>query len=77
MPSSEDVVDLDNPLPSAGAELPCVAALEFLADIYEQEGSEGTAKAVEVKFNVGFRVRFRSLRNASRRSGKHLATRRI
>ncbi|KAI1784532.1 protein prenylyltransferase [Ganoderma leucocontextum] len=43
-----DVVDLDNPLPSPGAQLPCVAALEFLADIYEKEGGEKTAKAVEI-----------------------------
>ena len=43
-----EVVDLDNPLPSPGAQLPCVAALEFLADTYEKEGGEKTAKAVEV-----------------------------
>ncbi|TBU34341.1 protein prenylyltransferase [Dichomitus squalens] len=47
-PPATDVVDLDNPLPSAGAQLPCVAALEFLADIYEEEGGEKTAKAVEI-----------------------------
>lgn len=51
-PSSSDVVDLDNPLPSSGAELPCVSAMEFLADIYEQEGGEATTKAVEVRLNV-------------------------
>ncbi len=44
----EDVVDLDNPPPSAGAQLPAVAALEFLADIYEKEGGDASAKAVEV-----------------------------
>ena len=44
-----DVVDLDNPLPSPGAELPCVAAMEFLADVYEREGGNATAKAVEVR----------------------------
>ncbi|KAI0716811.1 protein prenylyltransferase [Earliella scabrosa] len=43
-----DVVDLDNPLPSAGAELPSVAALEFMADIYEKEGGDKTAKAVQI-----------------------------
>ena len=43
-----EVVDLDNPPPSPGAQLPCVAALEFLADTYEKEGGEKTAKAVEV-----------------------------
>ena len=43
-----DVVDLDNPPPSAGAQLPAVAALEFMADIYEKEEGDATAKAVEV-----------------------------
>ncbi|KAJ8473646.1 hypothetical protein ONZ51_g7733 [Trametes cubensis] len=48
-PAPEDeVVDLDNPLPSQDAELPCVAALEFLADVYEKRGGDDTAKAVEV-----------------------------
>ncbi|KAI0631274.1 protein prenylyltransferase [Trametes polyzona] len=46
--SGEDIVDLDNPLPSAEAELPCVAALEFLADAYEKRGGESIAKAVEI-----------------------------
>jgi hypothetical protein len=45
-----DVLDLDNPLPSKGAQLPCPAAVEFLADIYEQEGGDNTLKAVEVGF---------------------------
>ena len=45
---NDDVVDLDNPPPSAGAQLPAVAALEFMADIYEKEGGDATAKAVEV-----------------------------
>lgn len=43
-----DVVDLDNPVPSEGAELPCVMALEFLADTFEQEGGSQIPKAVEV-----------------------------
>ena len=48
-----DIVDLDNPPPSAEAELPCVQALEFLADIFEAQGAsepdkEKTEKAVEV-----------------------------
>ncbi|KAI0659719.1 protein prenylyltransferase [Cubamyces menziesii] len=48
-PAPEDeVVDLDNPLPSQDAELPCVAALEFLADVYEKRGGDDTAKAVEI-----------------------------
>ncbi|KAF9815477.1 hypothetical protein IEO21_04574 [Rhodonia placenta] len=42
-----DVVDLDNPVPSEGAELPCVMALEFLADTFEQEGGSQIPKAVE------------------------------
>ncbi|KAI0754383.1 protein prenylyltransferase [Daedaleopsis nitida] len=44
----EDVVDLDNPLPSEGAELPCVAALEFMADIYEKQGADAIGKAVKI-----------------------------
>lgn len=44
----DSVVDLENPRPSAGAELPCVAALEFQADIYEVEGGDATGKAVQV-----------------------------
>lgn len=47
-PPAQDVLDLENPPPSAGAELPCVNALEFLADIYEQEGGAQTAKAAQV-----------------------------
>ncbi|EPQ52327.1 protein prenylyltransferase [Gloeophyllum trabeum ATCC 11539] len=46
---AEDVLDLEDPLPSKGAELPCVGAIEFLADVYEQEGSgEGVRKATEL-----------------------------
>lgn len=45
----DDVVDLDNPPPSSGAELPAAPALEFLADIYEKEGGEKVGKAVEVR----------------------------
>ena len=48
--SSAMVLDLENPLPSPGADLPCPAALEFLAEIYEEEGHEdGTANAVLVR----------------------------
>ncbi|KAI0918370.1 hypothetical protein AcV5_002375 [Taiwanofungus camphoratus] len=47
-PPAQDVLDLENPPPSAGAELPCVNALEFLADIYEQEGGAQTAKAAQI-----------------------------
>jgi len=34
----ESVVDLDNPPPSKGAQLPAVPAVEFLADIRESQG---------------------------------------
>lgn len=45
----DDVIDAENPKPAPGAELPCAAALEFLADVYEREGGkEGVLKAVEV-----------------------------
>ncbi|KAJ7064930.1 hypothetical protein C8F01DRAFT_1128787 [Mycena amicta] len=36
---AKDIVDVENPPPGKGAELPCVAALEFLADIHEADGS--------------------------------------
>jgi len=35
-----DLVDLENPPPGRGADLPCASAIEFLADIYEKEGGE-------------------------------------
>ncbi|EIW54989.1 protein prenylyltransferase [Trametes versicolor FP-101664 SS1] len=44
----EEVVDLDNPLPTERAELPCVAALEFMADAYEKRGGDSVPKAVEI-----------------------------
>lgn len=44
-----DLVDVENPPPGSGAELPCVAAVEFLADVYEEEAQrESIDKAVEV-----------------------------
>jgi hypothetical protein len=43
-----DVFDLENPPPSQGAELPCPAALEFMADIHEAKGGEGVTEAVKV-----------------------------
>ncbi|KAI0763476.1 protein prenylyltransferase [Trametes elegans] len=49
----EEVVDLDNPLPTPDAELPCVAALEFLADIYEKQGGDAIEKAVEIWKTLG------------------------
>jgi protein farnesyltransferase/geranylgeranyltransferase type-1 subunit alpha len=46
------VADLDNPLPSKGADLPCAAAIEFLADIYESEGGSSTPEAVIVRVTL-------------------------
>ncbi|KAF9045580.1 hypothetical protein BJ165DRAFT_1478352 [Panaeolus papilionaceus] len=44
-----DIVDLENPPPSEGADLPAVEAMEFLADILEEKGSESdVARAVEI-----------------------------
>jgi protein farnesyltransferase/geranylgeranyltransferase type-1 subunit alpha len=46
-----DLVDVEHPPPGYGAELPCTAAIEFLADVYEEEAtSESVDKAVEVCF---------------------------
>lgn len=47
--NDEDIVDLENPLPSKGAQLPCAAAIEFLADAYEAKGADGLPKSVEVR----------------------------
>lgn len=41
-------MDLDNPKPSSDAVLPCVAALDFLAEAYACEGGKDVAKAVEL-----------------------------
>jgi protein farnesyltransferase/geranylgeranyltransferase type-1 subunit alpha len=41
-----EVYDLDNPRPSLAAELPCALAIEFMADLCEQEGEND--KAAEV-----------------------------
>ncbi|KAJ7485547.1 hypothetical protein FB451DRAFT_59548 [Mycena latifolia] len=43
-----DLVDVENPPPGPGAELPCAAAVEFLADVYEEADAESTDKAVEL-----------------------------
>lgn len=48
--SSDSVVDLDNPPPSKGAQLPAVPAVEFLADIRESQGR--ISEATEVRFPV-------------------------
>lgn len=42
----EDYVDLENPKPSRGAKLPCPLAVEFLADIYVEEGESTQAAEV-------------------------------
>jgi protein farnesyltransferase/geranylgeranyltransferase type-1 subunit alpha len=44
---AEEVVDLDNPLPSKQAELPVPFAIEFLGDVAEEE--DDMDKAVEVQ----------------------------
>jgi len=43
-----ELIDLENPLPSKGSQLPCPAAIEFLADIYEGEGGNSLPKAIEL-----------------------------
>lgn len=50
---SRDIVDLENPPPAEDAELPVPAAIELMADIWEEEGTkEGLDKASEVR--IGF-----------------------
>jgi protein farnesyltransferase/geranylgeranyltransferase type-1 subunit alpha len=44
----EDVVDLDNPKPTLDAHLPCVVAIDFLAEAYAQDGGENVKKAVDL-----------------------------
>ncbi|KDR77230.1 hypothetical protein GALMADRAFT_246519 [Galerina marginata CBS 339.88] len=45
----KDIVDLENPPPSETAELPCVQAMEFMADTWEAEGGEEkTEMAVKI-----------------------------
>ena len=48
---TDDAFDLENPPPSKGADLPCAAAIEFMADVHEVSGKEGISKAVEVRRN--------------------------
>lgn len=50
-----EVIDLDNPLPSEFAQLPCVEALEFLADVYEEQED---GKSVESAISVSRFVRY-------------------
>lgn len=47
-----DVIDLENPPPWKDSQLPCPAAIEFLADIYEVEGGNSLSKANEVPCDV-------------------------
>ncbi|KAJ7742689.1 hypothetical protein DFH07DRAFT_38737 [Mycena maculata] len=44
--AATDIVDLENPPPGRGAELPCAAAVEFLADVYEEKGGADVQTAV-------------------------------
>lgn len=44
-----DEIDLEDPQPSEGAELPCSAAIEFMAEVLESEGQNAIPKAVEVR----------------------------
>ncbi|KAH9973756.1 hypothetical protein BGW80DRAFT_1437112 [Lactifluus volemus] len=53
---TDDAFDLENPPPSKGADLPCAAAIEFMADVHEASGKEGISKAVEVRY-WEFRIR--------------------
>ena len=55
LPSEADeVVDLDNPKPGPEAQLPCVPALDFLAEAKVREGTEeGTKRAVEIWKEMG------------------------
>jgi protein farnesyltransferase/geranylgeranyltransferase type-1 subunit alpha len=46
---ADRVLDLENPPPSEGAQLPCPAAIEFMADVHEARGKEGTSEAVKVR----------------------------
>jgi protein farnesyltransferase/geranylgeranyltransferase type-1 subunit alpha len=53
--TDRNVVDLENPPPAEGAELPVPAAIEFMADIWEKEGTkEGLDKASEVRFGISY-----------------------
>ena len=54
--SESEPVDLDNPGPTLGANLPCPAAIEFLADMYEAEGGDNVKKATDVSRRFVFRV---------------------
>jgi protein farnesyltransferase/geranylgeranyltransferase type-1 subunit alpha len=44
-PLTTDEIDLDNPAPGQGAQLPCAYAIEFLADAFAKEAVEDETKA--------------------------------
>ena len=65
----DSVVDLENPRPSSGADLPCPAAIEFLADIHEAAGDDRIQDAIKVGFikqdlRVSARIIFSFLSNS-------------
>ncbi|KAG6336999.1 hypothetical protein ID866_2100 [Astraeus odoratus] len=45
--TSTDIMDLDDPLPSQDAQLPCTAAIEFMADIHERLGGDSLRVAID------------------------------
>lgn len=45
----DPVLDLENPPPCEGTQLPCPAAIEFMADVHEARGKEGITEAVKVR----------------------------
>ncbi|KAH8829382.1 hypothetical protein DL96DRAFT_1668849 [Flagelloscypha sp. PMI_526] len=51
--SDDDVLDVSNPGPQRGSHLPAIPAVEFLADILEQEGGANIPKAIEIWKNLG------------------------
>lgn len=54
-----DVLDLENPPPGPGAQLPCVASLEFYADILEKRGEkENIEKATAVSVSLLPKLQF-------------------
>jgi protein farnesyltransferase/geranylgeranyltransferase type-1 subunit alpha len=44
------VIDVDDPRPTQGAELPCPQAIEFLADVYVEVGGGEMQKAQRVSY---------------------------
>lgn len=44
---SEEAIDLENPRPSATAELPCALAIELLADINLEKAANGDESAAD------------------------------